>query len=213
MWTQAARSVLDEYVARKAEEDALFEKYGLGVMRERRDDFLLPIGEEVGNLLHDLIIAAGARRIVEMGTSYGFSTLFLANAASKTGGEVHTFDIADYKQDYARKRLERAGLLERVEFHLGDALEQVAGLEGPIDFVLLDIWKEAYIPCFDLLYPKLADRAVIAADNMLYPETVIGLGREYAAHVASHPDMYTALLGVGSGIYLSSRWPEFAADG
>jgi predicted O-methyltransferase YrrM len=213
MWTQQAKAVLEEYQARKAEEDALFEKYGLGNLRDRRDDFLLPIGEEVGNLLHDLIVATGARSIVEMGTSYGFSTLFLANAACKTDGKVHTFDIADYKQDYSRKRLERAGLAGQVEFHLGDALERLADFEGPIDFVLLDIWKEAYIPCFDLLYPKLADRAVIAADNMLYPETVIGLGRDYAAHVASHPDMHTALLGIGSGIELSSRWPEFAADG
>lgn len=210
MWTEQAFAVLREYRARKEAEDRLWQKIGRPEALRRRDEFLLPVGEEVGNLLHALIVAAGAQRIVELGTSYGFSTLFLANAARLTGGRVYSFDVAGYKQQVARAALTRAGLVEQVEFLEGDALELLADFAGPVDFALLDIWKEGYIPCFDLLYPKLGDRALVAADNMLYPEVYIEAGRAYQAHVLAHPDMDSVLLGVGSGVELSSRWPEFA---
>jgi predicted O-methyltransferase YrrM len=210
MWTTEAKAVLQEYLERKEREDKLWEELETEELIARRDEMLLPVGEAVGRLLHDLVVAAGSQCIVELGTSYGFSTLFLANAASKTGGTVFTFDMEDYKQEYARERLERAGLAGCVEWKTGDALELLKTFEHSIDFVLLDIWKDVYIPCFDLFYPRLADRALVAADNMLFPESVMEAGREYQAAVLSRPDMQSALLPVGSGIELSSRWPEYA---
>jgi predicted O-methyltransferase YrrM len=57
-----------------------------------------------------------------------------------------------------------------VEFKLGDARESIAALAGPIDFVLLDLWKDLYIPCFDLFYPKPGSGAKVVADNMIFPE-------------------------------------------
>lgn len=209
MWTEEAESVLQEYLERKAREDRMWEELDREELISRRDELLLPVGEAVGTLLHDLILAAGSKCIVELGTSYGFSTLYLANAASKTGGRVHTFDMADYKQAYARERMERAGLADRIEWRLGDAVQLLGEFEEPIDFVLLDIWKDVYIPCFEAFYPMLADHALVAADNMLFPETVIEMGRAYQAAVLSHADMSSVLLPIGSGIELSCRWPEF----
>lgn len=210
MWTDEARAVLEEYRERKAREDRLWDELEREELLGRVDELLLPIGEEVGNLLHDLIVGARAKCIVELGTSYGFSTLFLANAASKTGGRVFTIDLADYKQEYARKRLQRAGLADHVTWQIGDAVELLDDFEDPIDFVLLDIWKDMYIPCFDAFYPRLADRALVAADNMLFPEIFIEPGRAYQAAVLSRGDMHSTLLPVGSGIELSCRWPRFA---
>lgn len=206
MWTEQGKAVLDEYRARKAREDRLFEEISRDDMLSRRDEFLLSVGEDVAFFLHDLVTASGAQRIVELGTSYGFSTLFLANAARLTGGQVITIDVADYKQASARESLSRAGLGEHVEWRLGDALEILAELEGPIDFVLLDIWKDLYIPCFEAFYPRLAHRALVAADNMIYPEIYWEAGREYQSRVLAKPDMQSLLLAIGHGIELSTRW-------
>jgi len=206
MWTEQGKRVLDEYRERKAREDRLFEEISRDEMLSRRDEFLLSVGEDVANLLHDLVVGTGARRIVELGTSYGFSTLFLANAARQTGGHVITIDLADYKQASARESLTRAGLADLVDWRLGDALEILAGLEGPLDFVLLDIWKDLYMPCFEAFYPKLAHRALVAADNMIWPEIYFEAGREYQARVLAKADMQSALLAIGHGIELSVRW-------
>jgi len=210
MWEDSARTVLQEYLERKKREDRMWEELDRDELMRRRDELLLPVGEAVGNLLHDLVVAAESQCIVELGTSYGFSTLFLANAASQTGGKVFTFDLADYKQEYARERIERAGLGEYVEWQTGDALELLEEFDEPIDFVLLDIWKDVYIPCFERFYPKLADKALVAADNMLFPEIFIEAGRAYQAEVLSRGDMSSVLLPVGSGVELSCRWPQFA---
>ncbi len=98
-----------------------------------------------------------------------------------------------------------------VEFKLGDARESIAALSGPFDFVLLDLWKDLYIPCFDLFYPKLGSGAMIVADNMLFPEFSRADAAEYRNHVRAKTDVQSVLLPVGSGIELSrcTRGLEF----
>jgi predicted O-methyltransferase YrrM len=78
--------------------------------------------------------------------------------------------------------------------------------EGPFDFILLDIWKELYLPCFEAFYPKLSDEAIIAADNMIYPPQARDDVRQYRAAVRSKGDLQTTLLPIGSGIELSVNW-------
>ena len=73
-------------------------------------------------------------------------------------GKVISVDVHAGKQEYARTPLSRAGLAEFAEFKLGDARKAIAALPGPIDFVLLDLWKDLYSPCFDPFYPKLGQR-------------------------------------------------------
>ncbi len=94
-------ALLSRYHVRMAEEDVIMKKDPAGVVK-RRDEFLLPIGPEVGWLLHALIVGRGAKRILELGTSYGYSTAFLAEAARRTGGKVYTMDLVADKQRYAR---------------------------------------------------------------------------------------------------------------
>jgi predicted O-methyltransferase YrrM len=171
-----------------------------------RDEFLLPVGEEVGRFLHALVLARKPRRILELGTSYGYSTLFLADAAKAVGAQVVTLELADYKQAHAGAELAAAGLAEVVDFRCGDALEILAADAGEWDFVLLDIWKELYVPCFDAFYPKLAEEAVIAADNVIEPAMSREAMRAYRAAVAAKPDLTSTLLPIGSGIELSVRW-------
>ena len=173
---------------------------------ERRDEFLLPVGEDVGLLLHSLILAQRPHRILELGTSYGYSTLFLADAARAVGATVVSIDLADYKQHYAGERLTTAGLAAHVEFRCGDAVDLIAADEGEFDFVLLDVWKTLYVPCFEALHPKLADEAILVADNMISPESARASVREYRAAVRAKGDMQQVLLTAGQGIDLAVKW-------
>ena len=171
-----------------------------------RDEFLLPVGEDVGRFLHALILARRPRRILELGTSYGYSTLFLADAARIVGARVITMELADYKQAHARAELAEAGLADVVDFRCGDAVAMTAADPGQFDFALLDIWKELYLPCFEALYPRLADEGVICADNMIEPAMARPEVRQYRAAVQARPDLQTALLPIGQGIELTVRW-------
>ncbi|GLT00928.1 hypothetical protein GCM10007897_23180 [Sphingobium jiangsuense] len=171
-----------------------------------RDEFLLPIGEEAGRFLHALILARRPARILELGTSYGYSTLFLADAAHSVGARVVSMDLADYKQAFARAMLEDAGLAGHVDFRLGDAVEMIGAESGPFDFVLLDIWKELYLPCFEAFYPKLAEEGVIAADNMIQPAMDRPEVRRFREAVRAKADLQTVLLPIGQGIELAVKW-------
>ena len=171
-----------------------------------RDEFLLSVGPEVGAFLHALIIARRPKRILELGTSYGYSTLFMADAARAVGATVITMELADFKQAYAREQIAAAGLADVVDFRLCDAVAMIGADDGPFDFILLDIWKDLYLPCFNAFYPKLAEEAIIAADNMIYPPQARDDVRLYRAAVRAKADLQTTLLPIGSGIELSVKW-------
>jgi predicted O-methyltransferase YrrM len=168
-----------------------------------RDERLLPVGPEVGRFLNGLVKGAKAARILEIGTSYGYSGLWLAEAAASVGGRVISLDLADYKQAYARERLVRAGLAQVVEHRSGDALELIPALDGPFDFVLLDCWKDIYVACLDRVFPKLAKGAIVAADNMLQPVSAREDALAYRRAVRAKPGISSVLLPLGSGIELS----------
>lgn len=131
----------------------------------RLGEFYLAISRQEGELLYLLARAAGAKRIVEFGASFGISTLYLAAAAADNGGEVITTEVHPDKCTAARANLERAGLSEHATVIEGDARQTLADVAGPVDFVLLDGWKGMYLAVFELLRPKLSPGAVIAADN------------------------------------------------
>jgi predicted O-methyltransferase YrrM len=169
------------------------------------DDLLLSVGRDAGTLLYLLATGAQSRRILELGTSYGYSTVWLGAAARATGGKVLSLELKDFKIEHARQALTRAGLSTRVEFHAGDCLETLKALPGPFDFVLLDVWKDLYLPCFELVHPKLAPGGIICADNMLIPEKVRPQAEAYRARVREAGDMDSVLVDVGNGIEISRR--------
>lgn len=204
--------VYQEYEQRNQREQTLISNSTPGDGTVSRDDLLLPIGLEAGRVLHAMILALKPSRILELGTSYGYSTLFLADAAAAVGGRVISVELADYKQAHARTMIERAGLESVVEFQLGDAPALIAADPGSFDFVLLDTWKEIYVDCFEAVYPKLTERGAIAADNMIYPENAREDVREYRDAVLNKSNMQTLLTPLGSGIELSIKWTPGNAD-
>jgi predicted O-methyltransferase YrrM len=199
-------AVYAEYEARNDAEQELWKSNPPGSVGVNRDTFLLPVGKEVGAFLHSLILAKQPKRILELGTSYGYSTLFMADAAKAVGATVITMELADFKQAYASEMISKAGLSDVVDFRCGDAVSMIEADTGSFDFVLLDIWKELYLPCFNAFYGKLSDEAIIAADNMIFPPMARDDVRQYRAAVQSKSDLQSALLPIGSGIELSVKW-------
>jgi predicted O-methyltransferase YrrM len=206
-----AETAFARYEARLAQDLQRMQALGPTEGYKVRDSFLLPVGPEAGRLLHALVLAQRPKRILELGTSYGYSTLFLADAAKAVGAQVVTMELAADKQSHARSELQAAGLADVVDFRLGDAVAMLHADPGPWDFVLLDIWKELYVPCLEALYPKLSAEGIIAADNMIEPEMARPEVRAYRAAVRAKGDLQTTLLPVGSGIELSVRWPAGSA--
>jgi predicted O-methyltransferase YrrM len=199
----AVVTVLHEYEKRSEDENKITRDMSNDDWARNRDQFLLCVGPATGQLLNLLATQAKAKTILEIGTSYGYSTTWLAEAARTNGGKVITLDAIAEKQTYARAQIQKAGLANFVEFRLGDARESLAKLQGTIDFVLLDLWKDLYIPCFDLFYPKLSPGALVVADNMLYPETTMQHAMEYRRHVRIKRDIQSILVPVGSGLEVS----------
>jgi predicted O-methyltransferase YrrM len=195
----AVWAVIEDYEARARREQELPDEE-----RGRRlDELLLPVGRAAATLMALLIRGAEARRILEVGSSYGYSTTWLAAAARTVGGKVISLELKGAKTEYAQTQLARAGLAGYVEFRVGDALASLAELPGPFDFALIDLWKDLYVPVFELLYPKLAPGAVIVADNMLYPPQARTHALAYRERVRAARDMTSVLLAIGNGLEVS----------
>ena len=137
------------------------------ITAERMKDFYIPVSREQGNFLYLVARALNAQRIVEFGTSFGISTIYLAAAVRDNGGEVVIgTELEPTKHKTATENLAAANLSEVVDIRLGDATETLKDVPEPIDMVLLDGWKDLYLPVLKLLTPRLRKGAVVLADNI-----------------------------------------------
>ena len=153
--------------------------------RERADESLtrmgslyLAVSRDEARLLYLLARGSGAGYIVEFGASFGVSTTYLAAAARDNGGRLVSTEAHPDKCAATRAVLAEAGLGGVATLLEGDALETLADAEPGIGFVFLDGWKSMYLPMLESLKPKLADGALVVADNIDH----VG-ARPYADHV------------------------------
>jgi predicted O-methyltransferase YrrM len=139
---------------------------------ERSDayqDYYIPISAQAGTLLYALARAIRPRTVVEFGTSYGISTMYLAAAVADNGtGQVITTELSTKKAIAARASLDEAGVGDAVTILVGDALATLADVPGPVQLVLLDGWKDLCVPVLRLLEPRLAPGALVAADDITH---------------------------------------------
>jgi predicted O-methyltransferase YrrM len=164
-------------------------------------DLLLPLSAETGRFAYLVARSLGARRIVEFGTSFGVSTLYLAAAVKDNGGGlVIGSELEPGKVQRAREHLDEAGLGKYAEVREGDARQTLSDVGGPVDLVLLDGWKELYLPVFELLAPQLRQGGVVLADNMNHTETLA----PYAARVRVR-DFQSVTLPLGDGTEYSVK--------
>jgi len=164
------------------------------------DAYAVP--REAGAFMHALVLATGAKRAVEIGTSYGYSGLWIGSALAENGGRLITIDHDPRKSEAARRAFESVGLSEYVELQTGSAAEVLEGLNGPIDFMLNDADKENCTRYVELLAGKLNDRAVVLTDNTLtHPEQLA----DYLAWIRRHSDFCSAHVPVGNGMEMSIK--------
>lgn len=126
----------------------------------------MPVDREFGNLMYGMAIATKAKNIVEFGTSFGISTIFLGAALKDNGGgRLITTEFIQEKADTAKKNLTEATVVDTVEFRVGDALQTLAADLPTIDMVFLDGEKSMYLDVLKLIEPKLRPGCIIASDN------------------------------------------------
>lgn len=174
---------------------------------------MIEVPRETGALLATLVRATGARRVLEVGTLFGYSTTWMARALPD-GGHVDTLELLDAHADMAQQLFDEAGIADRVTIHRGPALESLERLEGPFDFVFLDADKEGYVDYLDRALELVPVGGTIAADNVIRSGRVAdpsvtdsateGL-RRYLEHARSHPQLATNVLPVGDGVAISVR--------
>jgi predicted O-methyltransferase YrrM len=167
--------------------------------RSRR---MLNITPDTGRLLWILVCQARAARILEVGTSNAYSTIWLADAARETGGRVTTLEANPDKIAQAQENLQRAGLLDRVDVKPGRAAATLADLPGPFDLVFLDADRPSYATYLELVLPKLRVGGLLVADNVVSHAAELA---GYLAAVRSHPGLLSVTVPVGNGEELTYK--------
>jgi caffeoyl-CoA O-methyltransferase len=166
-----------------------------------------------GRLLELLVFAAGAHRVLEIGTFSGHGALSMA-AGLPPGGRIDTCELDPEHAAVARRFIEKSPYADRITVHLGPALETLQHLDGPFDFVFIDADKTGYAAYFEAVLPKLGTRGLIAFDNTLFDGLVVDdsdSGESVKAIVelndrlARDPRVTCVLLTVRDGVTLVRR--------
>ncbi|MEQ1883994.1 MAG: class I SAM-dependent methyltransferase [Bryobacteraceae bacterium] len=164
-----------------------------------RSKKMLNLEHETAALVSILIRASKARRILEIGTSNGYSTIWLADAAGPTG-RVVSIDRDAEKIAFARENLNQAGLLNRVDLRVGEATGIITGLDGPFDVIFFDGDRTTAPGQLKILLPKLAPSALVLADNVLsHPEEIAG----YINMIQSLAGFEHTVVPVGKGLSIA----------
>jgi len=181
-----------EQFTRLRERSTDFERLAKASAQERADalsDFYLPVTPDAGRLLYALVRAGKPSTIVEFGMSLGISAIHLASAVRDNGtGRVVTTELSAAKVTAAKKTFAETGLDDLITVLEGDALSTLADIDGPVGFVLLDGWKELYLPVIKLLEPRLSAGALIVADNTSMDDT-----KPYLEHVRDPGNGYVSV--------------------
>lgn len=163
---------------------------------------MLNLEPDTARLVYILARSSGAKRALEIGTSNGYSTIWLASAVAPHGGRVTSIDLSAEKQAMARENLQRAGLLESVELVLGKAGTIVKELVGPFDVVFFDADRLGAAANLEALMPKLAPSVLLLADNVTsHPDEIAG----YLAAVKKLDAFDHVVVPVGKGLSVAYR--------
>jgi len=168
----------------------------------KSNDGYYNIPPDTGNLLHILVRSSRAKNILEIGTSNGYSTIWLAEAVKHNNGRVTTVEISEHKVKLAQENFKRANLSDTITIIQGDVLHVIPKLDEKFDFLFIDAVKEDYVKYLKLAYSKLNSNALILADNAIMFEKLM---KEYLKYVREHKGLRSVLVPIGSGVELSLK--------
>ncbi len=193
-----------DQVLRTLEKQAKFEEeYQDKVERSER---MLSITRNIGLFYNIFLRSTGAKNILEIGTSVGYSTIWFAEALRENlGTKIISLEQDSKKIERAKKNFVTAGVEQYVEILQGDALETLSKISNQkeslskFDFIFIDADKERYIQYFDMSLPLLKKGGVIGADNIVYPERFNEMMKDYVNHVKNTPNVRTVTIPIDNG--------------
>jgi caffeoyl-CoA O-methyltransferase len=171
------------------------------------------VGNLEGRFLELLVFATGATRILEIGTFTGYSSLSMA-AGLAPGGKIVTCEVDPIHAEAAQRHIAASPYAESIEVLVGPAMESIADLPGPFDLVFIDANKTGYLDYFEAVFPKLAPRGLILADNTLWHGQVVDPSdtsestealRAFNERVADDPRVVAVQTTVRDGVTLIRR--------
>jgi caffeoyl-CoA O-methyltransferase len=177
--------------------------------RETLESPQMLTGTVEGRFLELLVYASGARRVLELGTYSGYSSLSMA-AGLPPDGRIDTCELDESRAAVARRYIDQSAYADQIQIHLGPALETIGRLEGEFDFVFIDADKPNYVSYYEAVLPRLSERAFIAADNTLWSGRVLDESddegtraiKAFNEHVKSDARVTSVMLTVRDGVTL-----------
>jgi len=205
---------IDERVEQYAEEHSspppeLFARLAAET-HEKSESPQMMVGRIEGNFLALLVRTLRARRVLELGTFTGYSSIAMARALP-ADGRLITCDVNEETTEIARRYAQEAGVVDRIDYRLGPALETVGGLDGEFDLVFIDADKVNYVNYYEATLPLLAASGLMVVDNTLWSGRVadpqeddesVRAIRELNDHVRDDPRVDNVLLTVRDGMNL-----------
>jgi len=187
----------------------------LRMEEEARQERFPIIGPAAGKFCYMMARAIGAKRIFELGSGYGYSTLWFAKAVRENGGGVvHHTVWDDGLHQRARANIQEAGYSDLVQFHLGEGVQTLRATEGPFDIVFNDIDKDGYPASLPVMKEKLRVGGMILIDNMLWHGRIFDSAdndpstqgvREFTRQLQADPDFVFQLVPVRDGVITALR--------
>lgn len=168
------------------------------------EDRMLAITMETGKFFNILLRITNAKNILEIGTSTGYSTIWMAEAVQENAGKIITIEKNPNKIIRAKNNFTEAGISEIIETREGlaaDVLSELAneGFQNYFDFVLIDSDKEQCIRYFDTVLPMVKKKGIIATDNISYPEKYREEMQNFVNHVTNNPKIISVTVPIGNG--------------
>jgi len=203
---------IEQYAAEHTSPDGeLFER----LAEETRAKTSAPqmmVGRIEGQFLARLVRLSGAKRILELGTFTGYSSISMASALP-AGGHIITCDVDPDATAIARRYMDESGYGDRIETRLGPALETIEALEGSFDLVFIDADKPNYISYYEAVLPLLSENGLIVADNVLWSGRVLERDgddstraiKEFNEHVRADSRVTSVMLTVRDGMTLIQK--------
>jgi caffeoyl-CoA O-methyltransferase len=203
-----------EYVPQRLEEYAVqFTTVHAGVFEQLREETSklpnagMSVGPLEGAFLSFMVFMKRPRRVLEIGTFTGWSSIAMAGALPP-GATLVTCDVNEETNAIARRFAEEAGVADRIDYRLGPAIETLASLEGPFDLVFIDADKAGYVDYYEAVLPKLAEDGVILADNTLFglaDGEIAAHIQRFNEHVRGDDRVEAVLLTIREGVTLIRR--------
>ena len=162
---------------------------------------MMNIAPAEGEFLSNLAVKLKARRVLEIGTSHGYSGIWLALGVSQSGGKLISLDIDKGRHTLALENFRLAGLAAHADLRLADALKEIPNIEGPFDLVFIDAWKPDYVRYLKMVLPKMRPGGVIAAHNVKGQASEM---EDFLEEIRTNPALKTEFVTLGpAGLSIS----------